>query len=137
MTNRFCRLGRDGAPVAQRVAVVGASEDPAKYGHKAVKAYQRAGWDVVAIHPTAKTIAGARAYPRLTAAPQPIHRVTLYLPPALGLTILEDVAAVGPEEFFVNPGADSDALLARARQLGLEPIQACSIIEVGVRPDDV
>ncbi len=119
------------------VAVVGASENPAKYGHKAVKAYLQAGWAVVAIHPTAQSVAGALAYPRLTDVPRPIDRVSLYLPPALGVTVLEDIAAVAPAEFFVNPGAESEALLALARALGLEPIQACSIIEIGVRPDEV
>ena len=121
----------------QRVAVVGASTDPAKYGHKAVRAYQRAGWEVVAIHPTAEAIAGAPAYARLGDVPGQIDRVTLYLPPRLGLAVLDDIAAAEPAEFFVTPGAESDALLARARELGLEPIQACSIIEVGVRPDEV
>lgn len=121
----------------QRVAVIGASENPAKYGHKAVKAYLRAGWAVVAIHPTAQSIAGVPAYPRLTEVPERVDRVTLYLPPDLGVNVLEDIAAAAPDEFFVNPGAESDELLARARQLGLEPIQACSIIEVGVRPDEV
>jgi hypothetical protein len=34
----------------------------------------------------------------------------------------------------VNPGAESDELIAEAERLGLEPIQACSIIDIGEVP---
>ncbi len=66
--------------------------------------------------------------------PDKIDRVTLYLPPARGVEALPEIAAAAPEEFFVNPGAESEELVAKARQLGLEPILACSIIEIGATP---
>jgi hypothetical protein len=37
----------------------------------------------------------------------------------------------------VNPGAESPELIARAEELGLEPIQACSIVEIGVSPSSL
>ena len=43
-------------------------------------------------------------------------------------------AAKGIIEVWVNPGAESDALIERARALGLRPIQACSIIGIGMSP---
>ena len=117
------------------VAVLGASSNPTKYGNKAVRAYVKQGWDVYPINPRAEEIAGCRAYPSLTDVPGKIDRVTLYLPPALGLKALAEIAAAEPEEFFVNPGAESNELVAEAKRLGLEPILACSIIEIGVTPD--
>jgi uncharacterized protein len=56
------------------------------------------------------------------------------VPPAVGLTLLDAIKAKHPKELFINPGAESDALIARAEELGLEPIQACSIVEIGERP---
>jgi predicted CoA-binding protein len=116
------------------VAVIGASNVPGKYGNRAVRAYLRQGWTVYPVNPKEKSVEGLPAYPSLTDVPGPVDRVTLYLPPALGLGVLEAIKAKAPSEFFVNPGAESDALISRAEALGLEPIQACSIIDIGERP---
>lgn len=37
-------------------------------------------------------------------------------------------------EAWLNPGAESDELIAECRRLGFEPIQACSIIAIGEEP---
>jgi len=37
-------------------------------------------------------------------------------------------------EVWLNPGAESPAVLRRARELGLEPILACSIVAIGLEP---
>ncbi len=118
------------------VAVVGASADRAKYSNKAIRAYLRAGWTVFPINPKGGVIEGLTAYARLADVPGQIARVTLYLPPALGMQVLPEIAAKRPTEFFVNPGAESDELVAAARQAGLDPLLACSIIEIGATPRD-
>jgi hypothetical protein len=46
------------------------------------------------------------------------------------------MAAAGAKEVWLNPGAESDALVAKARSLGIEPIQACSIMGVGLSPEE-
>ena len=116
------------------VAIVGASADRRKFGNKAVRAYQRQGWTVYPVHPALSEIEGLRAYASLREVPAPLDRVALYLPPELGLTVLPDLAAVEHGELFVNPGADSAELLRQARALGLEPIEACAIVDVGESP---
>jgi len=117
------------------VAIVGASRDRRKFGNKAVRAFVRQGFDVKPIHPSAATIEGLPAYPSVTAVPGRIDRVSVYVPPDVGLGLLEEIAAVRPRELWINPGAESPALLARARALGMDPILACSIISIGVVPD--
>jgi len=116
------------------VAVVGASSVPTKYGNRAVRAYLRRGWTVYPVNPNEKSVEGLPAFGSVTDIPGTVDRVTLYLPPALGLTVLDAIKSKAPKEFFVNPGAESDELIARAEALGLEPIQACSIVEIGERP---
>lgn len=116
------------------VAVVGASADRSKFSNKAVRAYQKQGWDVYPINPKGGEIEGLTAYKSLAEVPVKIDRVTLYLPPALGTQVLPEVARVKPTEFFVNPGAESEELVAQAERLGLEPVLACSIVDIGVSP---
>jgi hypothetical protein len=116
------------------VAVVGASTHREKYGNKAVRAFARQGYLVVPIHPTASAVEGHRAYQSVLDVPHPIDMATFYVPPAIGLRVIEEVAAKGIREVWLNPGSDSDALVSRARSLGLEPIVACSIVGIGESP---
>ncbi len=118
------------------VAIVGASTDRSKYGNKAVRAYLRQGWEVFPVNPKAEQIEGLKSFAALDQIRTRIERVSLYLPPAVGLKLLPAIAAVNPGEVYVNPGAESDALVDEARRLGLDPILACSIIEIGVSPGE-
>lgn len=116
------------------VAVVGASSDRGKYSNKAVRAYLEQGWEVYPVNPRGGEIERLKVFTSLDEIPAAIDRVTLYLPPALGLEVLPGIARKKPREFFVNPGAESDELVAAARASGLDPILACSIVEIGVSP---
>jgi predicted CoA-binding protein len=116
------------------VAVVGASSAPHKFGNKAIRAYLRQGWTVYPVNPNEKTIEGLAVYARVEDLPVGVDRFSLYVPPSVGMTLLEAIKAKQPKEVYLNPGAESDELVARAEALGLEPIIACSIIEIGERP---
>ena len=116
------------------VAIVGASSAPHKFGNKAVRAFLRQGWTVYPVNPNETIIEGLRVYPSLADVPRPIDRVTMYVPPSVGSTMLDEIKRAAPKELFLNPGSDSDELVARAEALGLNPIQACSIVDIGERP---
>lgn len=116
------------------VAILGASADRGKYSNKAVRAYVQQGWDVYPVNPKGGTIEGLKVFTSLEEIPVQLDRVTVYLPPPAAVQALESIAKVKPAELFVNPGAESDDLEAKARQLGLDPLLACSIIDLGVSP---
>lgn len=117
------------------VAILGASADRQKFGNKAVRAYLRRGWDVYPVNPRGGEIEGLKVWRTLAEIPVKLDRVLLYLPPTVGVSLLPTIAAAAPDEFYVNPGAESDELLAAALRLGLEPIQACAIVAIGESPD--
>lgn len=125
------------APRKPTVAVVGASNDPAKYGGKSVRAHRRAGYEVFPVHPRETLIEGLAVYRRVEDIPVPLDRVTMYVPPEVGAGLLEGIARKRPKEFFLNPGSESAELVKKARALGLVPVLACSIVDVGLDPDDV
>ncbi|HNQ23426.1 MAG TPA: CoA-binding protein [Phycisphaerae bacterium] len=118
----------------QTVAVVGASADRAKYSNKSVRAHLQEGWDVYPVNPKGGQIEGLRGWASLAEIPVRPDRVTLYLPPAAGIKLLPQIARAKPGEFFVNPGAESEELVAEAKRLGLDPLLPCSIAALGFTP---
>jgi predicted CoA-binding protein len=117
------------------IAIVGASANRRKYGNRAVRAYARQGYEVYPIHPRAETIEGYRVYRSVRDVPATeLDRVSVYLPPELGLKVLEEIAAKPAREVWLNPGADSPEVVARARALGLNVVVGCSIVASGVSP---
>lgn len=116
------------------VAVIGASSNRAKYGNKAVRAYLQQGYTVYPANTKTAEIEGLRAYRSVRDLPVPPNMVSVYLPPAVLLQVLPDIAARGCDELWLNPGTESDEVLAAAARLGLNVIQACSILGVGLSP---
>jgi predicted CoA-binding protein len=120
---------------APTVAVIGAGPDRRKFGNKSVRAHQRAGYTVFPVHPSATDVEGLTANPSIKDVPvEKLDRVSVYLPPAVGIKVLPDIATKAPGEVWFNPGADSPEVLARARELGLHVIAGCSIVDLGLSP---
>lgn len=121
--------------MGKTIAIVGASADRRKYGNKAVRAFRDGGWTVYPVNPKEKEIEGLKCYPSLHDVPGPLDRISVYVPPAVGRTLLDDIAAKKPAEVFLNPGSADPELLREAQGKGIEVIQACSIVNIGLRPD--
>ena len=116
------------------VAVVGASSDRHKFGNKALRAFREHGDTAIPINPKEAEVEGVKSYPSVLDVPGPIDMATMYVAPAVGLKLLEDIAKKGIREVWFNPGADSPEVVERARSLGLTPIVACSIVGLGKSP---
>jgi predicted CoA-binding protein len=116
------------------VAVIGASNSRAKFGNKAVRAFQAQGYRVVPINPHEAEVEGLKAYASVLDVPFELDMATFYVPAEIGVQVLDQVAERGIPEIWLNPGSESDELLARAAALGLDPILACSIMGIGASP---
>jgi predicted CoA-binding protein len=120
------------------VAILGASSDRTKYGNKSVRAHLQKGFTVYPINPKGGEIEGLTVYPSLSSLPAgTLDRVSVYLPPKILLNVLPEIAARGCNELWLNPGSESDEVVAAAEKLGLNVIQACSIVDVGMSPSQL
>ena len=118
-------------------AILGASADPAKFGHKAVLAYARQGYAVWPVNPKESRIAGHPAYRDIAALPGRPEVISAYLPPQILLGLLPTIAQRGCDELWLNPGTDSLEVVAEAQRLGLPVIRACSIVGLGLSPSQL
>jgi hypothetical protein len=117
------------------VAILGASSDRSKFGNKSLRAHLRAGYDVYPVNPKGGRIEGLAAYATLAEVPvERLDRASVYLPPAIGLSVLDEIAAKGCGEVWFNPGSENPQILEKARRLGLRAIAGCSIVDLGMSP---
>jgi predicted CoA-binding protein len=117
------------------VAVIGASNNRAKFGNKAVRAFLRQGYTVFPVNLKESKVEGLRAFRSVRDVPVRPEKISVYLPPPLVEKVLPEIAERGCDELWLNPGTESEEVLAQAQKLGLNVIQACSIVGVGEEPD--
>jgi predicted CoA-binding protein len=119
------------------IAIIGASADRSKFGNKAVRAFLQQGYTVYPVNPKETHIEGLPAFKSIADVPARPNLISVYLPPPVLLKVLPAIAAKGCDEFWLNPGTESDEVIAAAEKLGLNIIQACSIVGIGVSPEEV
>src|SRR5205823_1417854 len=118
------------------VAILGASADRSKFGNKAVRAFLARGYTVYPVNPKGGEVEGLPVVKSLAEIPADakLDRISVYLPPPVGLKTLPEIAARGCKELWLNPGSESDELVEAAEKQGLNVIQECSIVGVGMSP---
>ncbi|KAI9774528.1 MAG: hypothetical protein M1840_002775 [Geoglossum simile] len=104
-----------------RFAVVGASQDPAKFGHKVLAWYLDHALPVTPINPRAAsiTISGIAhpTVPSVSALPSPEETsVSIITPPAVTLAVLREAKAAGVPAVWLQPGSFDSEGLAYAKK---------------------
>ena len=119
-----------------RIAIIGASSRRHKFSNKAVRAFLERGDVVYPIHPVEREVEGWPVFRRVLDVPGEIEVASFYVPPAVGMRVLEECAQKGVSQIWLNPGARSDELLQRATELNLTVKQLCSIVAIGRSPSE-
>lgn len=110
------------------VAVVGASEDPAKYAYLAVQRFATRGYTVWPVHPSGQSVAGHRCFTGLGQLPGKPDVISMYVNPRIGSGLAEVIAAAKPRLVILNPGADGEPVASALRGRGLQVIEACTLV---------
>src|SRR6185295_19512514 len=97
------------------VAVIGASSNRRKFGNRALRAFQQQGYTVVPINPNEREVEGLTTYASVLDVPGPIDMASFYVPPEVGEQVIDEVARKKIPEVWLNPGAESETLIVRAR----------------------
>lgn len=113
-----------------RIAVVGASNDPSKFGNIIVKDLMGHGYEVLPVNPKEKTIAGLPAYRSLADVPKPVDIVDVVTPPVVTRQVLKDADAAELGLVWLQDGSFDDAVLADAAQAPFKTVHHACIMVV-------
>ena len=116
-----------------RYTLVGATTNQAKYGYRALKDLSNAGFSIVGVNPNYQEIEGIKIYPTLKEVPQKPEVVIFVVPLEVGLKILDEVAELDIKKVWFQPGAESEAIRIKAKELKLEAMADGSCIMVARR----
>lgn len=92
------------------IAVVGATDHPAKYGGIIYRDMKSKGFPVYAVNPNRSTVDGDPCWPSVKDLPEKPTIVVLVVHPRDGLEVLGDCAEAGLRNIWVQPGAFSPKL---------------------------
>jgi len=104
-------------------AVVGASQDPQKYGHKVFKDLLEADFTVFAVNPRGGGLLGQSVYKNLAEINEKIDVVVFVTPPPITLSVLKDVKSLDIGKVWFQPGSESEKSIEYCRDHQIEYIQ--------------
>lgn len=117
-----------------RFAVVGASDTKANFGGTIYRELRDHGYEVVAVHPTAETVAGDPCYPDLASVPGELDGAMVVVGREAALDVVSACAERGVPRVWLfkgigSEGAMSDEAVARCEAYGIEVVAgACPLM---------
>lgn len=109
-------------------AVVGATQDPEKYGNKIYRKLKSTGYKVYPINPNYKDIDGDPCYKNLSSLPEIPQVINMVVAPYRGEKIINEAAQLGIKYAWFQPGSIDDELLELTKKLGIQSVQACVLV---------
>lgn len=111
-------------------ALVGATTNQDKYGFRVLKDLANAGFNIVGVNPHYQEIEGIKIYPSLKEIPQKQDVIIFVVPPEVGLKVLDEVAELGINKVWFQPGAESELIRQRIKELKMNGVADGSCIMV-------
>lgn len=111
----------------KKTLVLGASENPARYSHLAIKSLRQHGHEVIAVGNKAGNVddtAIQKGQPDI----KNLDTVTLYLSQKNQEQYYEYILAQHPTRIIFNPGAENPELARLANEKGILPQNACTLV---------
>jgi predicted CoA-binding protein len=112
----------------KNVAILGASDHPERYSHKAQLLLLKKGYNPVLITPSHSIIDGIKCYPSLNNIEEDIHTLTIYVSPEISSKIKKDILNFKCKRVIFNPGSENSSLYGDLKKKGIEIEEACTLV---------
>ncbi len=109
-------------------AVVGASNNPEKYGYKVLKNLRESGYTVIPVNPKEDDIQGIKAYKTLKSYNGTIDVVIFIVPPAVTEEVLEELNLLKIKKAWMQPGSESKKAIEYCKSRNIECIHDMCIM---------
>lgn len=114
----------------KKTLVLGASENPARYSNMAIRRLRTYNHPVVAIGKQAGSVGDTALEPGQPRIDE-VDTITLYLNPANQKQYYQYILGLKPKRIIFNPGTENAELAGMAREQGIEPVEACTLVMLG------
>lgn len=101
----------------KKLAIVGATTNPEKFGNIVLKDLLRKGFQVIPVNPKYDTIEGLAVYKDVTLLPKDVDLIVFIVPPDIGLEELKKAYQAGFRRFWFQPGAQSEDIISYSQEL--------------------
>ncbi len=112
----------------ERVVVVGASQNPERYSHRAIRLLREHGHDVVPVNPALGSILDIPVVPTISAIEGRVDTVTMYVSESVSRSMRDDLIALKPKRVIFNPGAENGELAETLTANGVEVVEGCTLV---------
>ena len=92
------------------IALVGASNDPKKYGNKILLDLVSKGYNVAPVNSKEKTIAGIKSYKNVLDLKESPSIINFVVPPSIGFQVTKELVENNFDNFWYQPGAESEKI---------------------------
>lgn len=111
----------------KKTLVLGASANPSRYSYLAVQRLRNHGHPVVAVGRKNTKVADVNIETEKLKFDN-IDTITLYLNPLHQQEYYDYIFSLHPKRIIFNPGTENDELVELAKQKGIQPIEACTLV---------
>lgn len=111
----------------KKTLVLGASDNPDRYSNMAMKRLAAHQHPVVAVGRKQTAVNGIEVHKEHVAA-EGVDTVTLYLNPQNQVEYYNYILDLKPKRIIFNPGTENPELMRKAREAGIQPVTACTLV---------
>ncbi len=113
--------------------VVGASTNRDKYGNKVLRCYQQNDLSVLPVHPKEKQVEGVDCVVSVADLPAEVQSISIITPPQITEKVVEQAAAHGIKNIWMQVGSESPAAVKYCEKQGLNVIAdgSCVLVVLG------
>ena len=112
----------------KKFAVIGATDNPEKYGNQIIKNLKGRGYEVYPVNPKLTEVEGIKCYPALGDIPVKVDIVDFVVPPAVTEAILEQCVELGLDRIWLQPGSESEAAIKFCNDNNLKVVHSVCVM---------
>lgn len=112
----------------KRFAVVGATDNPEKYGNRVVKNLRDRGYEVYPVNPKLEEVEGLKCYASIAEIPVSVDVVDFVVPPNATEGILKQCKDLGLDRIWLQPGSESEPAIVFCQDNNLKVVHSVCVM---------